>query len=702
MEGKSGLYVWERSEEETLPGSSISADCMELRLDVDGDTPLMKASGTARASDSTKFHWIASLTADGGQDRWKGCICYKHPEDEETVFPYDTVAIKVAQNASSMEQEATLAFSNATGLSHDMTFEFRSLYFHTVNIEFDFQENQREKSTTKFNTHAHSNRPEDLPRETLKIETVFERSGFCVTPSDHGEEVPLEIAEDEEWSDEELHDAMQEYWSLFPEDSPKAQWALWFLFASEHENSNLSGIMFDDIGEQHRQGAAIFNDGRLDKLPSGESEAWRERKKFFYACHEIGHCFNLAHSWEKESTLETPWVHQENEPEARSFMNYPSKVEGEDKAFFRDFRYRFSESELIFMRHAPQSFVEMGNAVWFDNHAFEEGFVTPAQPSFLLELRVNRENAVFEFMEPVTLELKLTNISGRKLMVEENLLSTSYSMFVVIKRDGRHARRLIPFARYENDFTVKLKSKKSLYESLFVSAGINGWDIKDPGKYLVQVALHHKGEDIISNEFKIHVLEPQNSAEKDYSRKLFCEDVGRVLYFGGSGVLETANSILRDAAKNFKDRKIAMHASVALGSALSRNLKHLVLADQEKGPRFKVMTGKAKTEEEVEEAQDFVVTALISRGGEAVESFGHINYKRCADQLVDWLDRTKKTREAAESCEIFYGILSTRKVQGRPIRREVIKETKKRLKKIRRNNKKGWLVHSLKGRRVWY
>ena len=50
----------------------------------------------------------------------------------------------------------------------------------------------------------------------------------------------------------------------------------------------------------------------------------------------------------------------------RSFMNYPTKVPGGQTSFFSDFAYRFSEQELLFMRHAPERFVQKGNASWFE------------------------------------------------------------------------------------------------------------------------------------------------------------------------------------------------------------------------------------------------------------------------------------------------------------------------------------------------
>ena len=144
--------------------------------------------------------------------------------------------------------------------------------------------------------------------------------------------------------------------------------------------------MFDSIGPNHRQGTAMFNDSFIKNAPAGDANpaAWVRRMKFWTACHEIGHGFNLAHSWQK--SLGTPWIPLTNEPEARSFMNYPDGVQGGQNAFFSDFEFRFSDNELLFMRHAPERFVQMGNADWFDHHGFEQANVSPGSP-FALELR---------------------------------------------------------------------------------------------------------------------------------------------------------------------------------------------------------------------------------------------------------------------------------------------------------------------------
>ena len=75
-------------------------------------------------------------------------------------------------------------------------------------------------------------------------------------------------------------------------------------------------------------------------------------------------------------------------------MNYPYYVSGGQTAFFADFEYRFSDSELLFMRHAPASFVEMGNADWFDDHLGSSKPIRSPEPKlrFGRELQSRRTN----------------------------------------------------------------------------------------------------------------------------------------------------------------------------------------------------------------------------------------------------------------------------------------------------------------------
>ena len=255
---------------------------------------------------------------------------------------------------------------------------YTSPYFRDVEFEIDFA--QGETATLSINTCDRPNRPPGLPCEELSIEQVYRRTGFNATVVP-GNAIPIDGAGDDElWSDAELHDAMQIFWARFPA-SPQAQWAMWVFFGSLHapdpalnltDPKQLGGIVFDQIGPNHRQGTAIFNDSFIAEAPGDDAnpEAWTRRMTFWTAVHEMGHGFNLAHAWQR--AVGRGWITLTNEPEARSFMNYPYLVTGGSPAFFADSPYRFGDPKFrASMRHAPERFTQMGNADWFDNHGFQ-------------------------------------------------------------------------------------------------------------------------------------------------------------------------------------------------------------------------------------------------------------------------------------------------------------------------------------------
>jgi hypothetical protein len=638
----------------------------ELRLDVDGRYPQMVASGTTHSFYS-RVHWIANLTATG-PNSWTGNIWYK--DGNITSFPHTNVEVQVTRSWFPNQRSATVRFTGGGGSVRTRTFKFKSPYYHPVNFEFDCATG--ETATTVINTCAHPNRPATLACENLSVQTVFRRAGFDVTTS-LGDTVPLDGAgTNARWSDLEMHDAMQAYWSRF---ASSAQWAMWTFCASLHEmGTSLGGIMFDDIGANHRQGTAIFNDSFISNAPVGDPNptAWVQRMLFWTICHEMGHCFNLAHSWQK--SMGTPWIPLVNEPEARSFMNYPYRVSGGQAAFFANFEYCFSDGELLFMRHAPARFVQMGNADWFDHHGFQDAEVS-AEPALKLEVRVNREGAVFEFLEPVTVELKLTNVSSQPQLLEENVLSSTDSMTVVLKKDGKPARQFSPYARY-CWLTQKraLMTGESMYEPLFISAGCSGWDMAEPGNYTIQVALHLDGEDIVSNGLRVRVAPPRGYDEEFLAQDFFSEDVGRIMAFNGSRFYVGGNDTLREVAARLSDRRVSLHASMVLGNAVAQEYKELV--EDKNEPRKQL--GLKIEPPQPAEARKLLTSALTTQMDAAIESFGHINYKRHADHFADVLARQEAPEEALKVQDAAYQTMLARQVNGRKILDRVLKEAGKK------------------------
>jgi hypothetical protein len=636
-----------------------SASDEELRLDVDGRYPQMTASGTIPISPVERLHWIATLQATGPHS-YTGGIWYKDPAT--TPFAYTTVEIKVSPTIL-LGRKAKVVFTGGGLKPRTRLFKFRSPYFHKVEFEFDSE--SPTVPVTQIATCAHPNRPPTVACENLTIQRVFQRSGFDVSISTSPSALPAPPGGT--WSDMEMHDAMSVFWSRF---ANIPQWALWTFFADQHETGhNLGGIMFDDIGPNHRQGTAIFYNSFISDPPPADPNpvSWVARNRFWTAVHEMGHAFNLAHSWQKSlgAPFGIPWIPLIDAPEARSYMNYPFFVNGGESAFFSDFEFRFSDQELLFMRHAPERFVRMGDALWFDNHGFERARLQAA-PSLSLDIRVNRAKPVFEFLEPVVVELKLKNISGEPQIVNENVLTTLDGITIALKRQGSPARQYVPFAQYCMKSAPKiLQPGEALYASVYVSAGLNGVDMADPGRYLLQAALHTLAGDIVSAPLMLRIAPPKNYEEELVAQDFFTDDVSRVLAFDGSRVLGEANKVLREVVDKLGDRRVAKHARVPLGLAVAEPAKVLTVGGSpetvlrtaaERGGAIRLEAGQP------ERASNELKTALLSNADVAAESLGHVDYKVYVDELTDLLEERGETDEAADAQKTLHNILAARGV----------------------------------------
>ncbi|HKE69766.1 MAG TPA: hypothetical protein VKB55_10955 [Nocardioidaceae bacterium] len=655
----SGRYAWRR-QPGPPPSGALPQELFRREgfcLDVDGRYPQMTASGTSYATVSQRYHWIASLT-EVGSNHWTGSVWYR--DGSTSLFPYTAVDIVATPSSFPAQRQATVTFSGGGQTSFTRTYAWKAATYHPVEFEYDSTADSH--PVTSIGSCDHPNRPASMDCEDLSIERVFQRAGFRVSRSDDDSVVPLSGAgSNARWSDSEMHDAMQTYWSRFA-NAP--QWALWTFWAALHEQgTSLGGIMFDDIGPNHRQGTAIFTEAFIKNPPAGDAapDAWVRRMRFWTATHEMGHAFNLAHAWQK--SLGTPWIPMADEPESRSFMNYPYNVQGGQSAFFADFDYRFSDSELLFMRHAPARFVEMGNADWFDDHAFEAPDQDGAAATSALELvvRANREHAVFEFLEPVTLEVKLTNHGTEPTLVPSTVLDPQ-GLIAIVKRHGRPARQWHPYARYCHSRHAKvLGPGESSYESLPVYAGLNGWDLSQPGVYDVQVAAEIDGALVTSRPLRLRVRPPQSREAENIAQEFFSEEVGRTLAFGGTEVLETANETLRETVDRLPDSRAARHASAALANPLASAHKVLDIPDTQQR-----LAGVAKVGGSVRERPARVDDAVQMLDGltdpATAETMGHIAYRRRVESATKALAESGATEPAAEIQQSLHDVLAERGV----------------------------------------
>ena len=305
------------------------------------------------------------------------------------------------------------------------------------------------------------------------------------------------------------------------------------------------------------------------------------------------------------------------------------------------------------MRHAPERFVQQGNAAWFDHHGFEQTRRSRS-PRLSLEVRVNRPRTIYEFMEPVVIELKLKNMSSDLQVIDDHYLATSDRVTVIIRQEGRPARRFNPFAQYcwQSAHTV-LPPGESVYESLFVSAGKGGWDLAEPGRYLIQAALHLDDEDIVSAPLTIRIAPPQGYEEEFLAQDLFTDEVGRSLAFDGTRTLESANNTLREVRSRLPGRRVAIHAAIALACPMTQNYKSLQV--DPKKPREEQLAFKAD-QPRMDQALEEFRSAIDQPRDVAAESLGHIDY---ADYTIRFSRQLADAGEADLARDLAHSMLTT-------------------------------------------
>lgn len=643
-----------------------------VRVDVDRFFPQRRISVEARRLfPNQTSHLIAEVTSDACigffNRRITARITYR--DGPAAPIPGDNLIFEAKRAGRRGYGAYTLTLRNGetTVATHSLTFQ--SIYFDAVEFEVDRVVNAAAPTTT-YATHSHPNRPADLPAETISMATVYQRAGFDVKMSPNTSVIPVAGAgANGTWSDGEMHNAMVTYWSRFAD---KPQWAMWALFARQHDQGfSLGGIMFDDIGPNHRQGTAIFTDSFIQNVPAGDTSpaAWRNRMVFWTAIHEMGHAFNLAHSWQK--ALGNPWIPLANEPEARSFMNYPFNVAGGQANFFSNFRFRFSDQELIFMRHAPRRFVQMGNSNWFINHGFEDTTALDVPRNWTLEIRPNRAINEYAFMEPVKLELKLTNASGEPKQVEPDMLADGKHIAVYVGREGGLTKHWSPFVtRCHETHHDTVAPGASIYGAHMIGTSTSGWLIDEPGFYKVQAAIDMNGEIVISNVLRIYVAPPASAAENRLAPDYFTEDVARVIAFDGAPELQKATVTLQEVSAQCPNTPAATHAVVAVSTPMLRDYKRL-----EAGADA-TLTVKG-TKANVAEAAKMQMEALVKTPNAAAETMGHIDYFADLALLAEALEKSGDDKGAIK---VLKASIATMKKRG--VIETVVSETETKLAKV--------------------
>jgi hypothetical protein len=511
------------------------------------------------------------VTITGAVRYWQG----SHPQT--------TVKIVIPWRGFSAPGPATVTFTAIDAEAAEYKCTRKSHTFRDITLEIDVCASvNAEPILPSYDTHAHQVRPDDTPRRILDIGEAYLEVGLKININPDRTVIDDNNSQFDTWSPAELHDAMEQHFSRIQGRWPN--WQMWCLMAGTFDNPRTGGIMFDaraSVGgagkAPERQGCAIFRNHSWFKdlvpNPVTQSQAAAMRKFLYTYVHEMGHAFNLLHSWDK------------SRPDALSWMNYDWRFDSRNgtNAFWESFEFRFDDEELIHLRHADRAAIIMGGDPWSSGGHLEspQGISTELVGDAPVELLV-RSVGYFDFMQPVMLECRVRNLADLPIEVDTNLHPEFGGLILFVRRpDGRtlqYAPLLCQLTESKlttlKPLTVDTKEGEDRHsENIYVSFGADGYYFDEPGEYLVKAVYQGSGNLLIpSNVHRVRIGRPFNREEDKIAQDYFNHDTGLAIYLNGSSspFLQNGMDTLHQIIEQFPKSRLAAHSALTLAQNLQK------------------------------------------------------------------------------------------------------------------------------------
>jgi len=545
------------------PASSFQ---LELRVDVDGRRPMRRVSGDFyQISGATTNYFGSFIVNSPAVSVGPAAVTIRGLGEYTFAAGAPVVQVTIPRrNIARPPAPATVQFfstSGAPGTSYHCPFE--SAYFRTVRLETDCVS---DVGTPVFSSYNTGSLPSGGPARTLSVVSAFAEAGIQMLPTAGGDVIHIGEAGDARWSDAELHASMERHFTLW-RDLP--QWAVWLLVAQLHEyGPGLLGIMFDQRGRQ-RQGCAVFHAGLGGVTPQ------KLREQLFTYVHELGHCFNLLHSWQK--ALATP--PGTNRPNALSWMNYPWRYPlGGEAAFWAAFPFQFDDGELVHLRHAFRNRIIMGGNDFAVGAGLEDTsfLATPLRDVSGLRLEISGPKSL-ALGEPVVLKLSLSLADGAAKTVHPHLHPNLGAVQVAIRKpDGRVVAYDPIIDHCMGRAETQIGPGEAIEDSAYIGYGHDGFYFDQAGIYQIRAIYPAlDGSQVASNILSLRVRHPVTAAEEELAELFFGEAQGMLLALLGSDAESLAGGVkaFEEVLAKHGKHPMANYARLVLGVNAAREFK---------------------------------------------------------------------------------------------------------------------------------
>jgi hypothetical protein len=558
---------------------------LELRVDIDGMRPLMCISGDF-------------FETTGGTTSYAGSFIVKTPLIETTPTqitiegtgtfsiasgaPFIRVTMPRVAPASPLQPATVQFFTSASAPVASATYlcAFVSPFFRTVQWEQDSVVGT--VPFISYNTGSLPQPPGSAVRD-LTVPAAFAEAGIDLQLSGSAN-VISSPGDGAPWSDSELHNAMVNHFSLFT-NAP--EWRAWLLVASTHE-TGARGIMFDYSDNFQRQGCAVFYDAIAG------TDAASQRAQLRTYVHELGHAFNLLHSWQKNQADPPQPLGPNSGFGDLSWMNYAWRYQAAsggptgETAYWAAFPFQFTNSELLHLRHGFFKDVVMGGNPFTKGAAevppnfFKEAIVDNS--GLALELRAEDglgRPRTFAFGEPVVVELKLSTTDLRGVDTHDYLHPKDNFVTIMIQHPSGRTMVYEPLLQRctEARRTIRLdRNRPAIYESAYIGYGKGGHYFDQPGQYTLRAQyVASDGSRVVSPGLSFRVRMPVTEADAEVGELLLGEDQGKLLYLLGSDAetLRSGSEALDLLLDKHGKHPLAVYARMLKGINAERTFKHL-------------------------------------------------------------------------------------------------------------------------------
>jgi hypothetical protein len=396
------------------------------------------------------------------------------------------------------------------------------------------------------------------------------------------------------WTTGELHNALTTY-----RRGERAPWYVHVFITSRFQEEDpvddeeTLGIMFDtdhgegDLNAIPREGCAVFIDAHR-AVYGGEGEATVEREILMTLIHEIGHTFNLLHSFESDK----------GRPDSPSIMNYPEEYDYGEAQYYEDFTFSFDRDELIHLHHHSAVVTEPGRADGeeFGRDIFREAprrlrrsadeevrrrsartFETAlrevrAKVREELELRVTLPKTRVLRSEPLVATVSIVNVGTEPVSFRTALDWAAGDVRLQVARQGTNDYETLhpPMRRCMRRGLRTLAPGEHVETAIPLMLTREGDPLGSTGVFeiraMLQVRRGDKWVDLVSKAAQLVVAKPSNERELELARLYRTKDLKAYLLMPGAALRPAG----REAANRLHEVALEQHSGRLATLALAR------------------------------------------------------------------------------------------------------------------------------------